>query len=497
MARVHEDPRTTRATRVVMTACSSDFGSPTARYLDRSGSSRQDESRGQIAPTTLSVAVQQKAGVGALVGRLHNLYDGESAIPEIISQGITAIPSLEALLRGPSEALYHSRCWAADALARIGGDAAIGALMRALRDAGTRVLPPVLQEAEDVVVYRIAEHLTSSRQPEVTEALLLALRHRPNSGCVRALGYIGNTQMIPDLVRCLAEDATRSAAVSALRKIGPACTRQLARLVADNATFSGIESPSHVDGRAAAAALSGEWLNCLSNDQPEMVVRNSLTLALTDPQRRVRIAAATALSRGDARDVTRALPLLIDMPDDPDWRQAESIMSTLRGLGPLTLDGLAFEVVHLTPGEAAHRRRLRAISLLGSLSSLATQSLLARLAGDYDQEIRLAAVRALATNKACPTELVMRFLADPYFGVRRVAFSELRRRNALSAEIAIRFLGDPEKALRQLAFSSLRKNEASAREAVLRAALKFGEPRLGLEVRSRQWWHSCWLLILA
>jgi HEAT repeat protein len=497
MAQAHQDPRGTQAARVVMTGYSSDFGSESAWYLGRSGPSGQDESGRQTALTTLSVAIQKRVGVDALVGRLHNLYDGESAIPEIISQGVTAIPSLEALLRGRSEALYQSRCWAADALAHIGGDAAISALVEALRDAGTRVLQPVLQQAEDVVVYHIAEHLTSSRHPQVTEALFLALRHRPNSGCVRALGYSGNAKVIPVLVRCLVDDATRSAAATALRRIGPECTRQLVHLIADNATISGIESPSHADGRAAAAALAGEWLNCLSNDQLETVVRNALTLALTDPQRGVRLAAATALSRGDALDMTCALPLLIEMLDDPNWRRADSIMSALRGLGPLALDGLAYEAMYLKPGEAAHRRRLRAISLLGSLSSLGTQRLLARLGGDFDPEIRLAAVHALATNMACPTELLRRFLADPHFGVRRVAFSALRRRNALTAEIAIRFLGDPEKSLRRLAISSLRKNEVRARAAVVRAALKFGEPQLGLKVRSRQWWHSCWLLILA
>jgi HEAT repeat protein len=476
-----------------MPVCSSDFSSQATRYLDRSGSSGQNESHGQIAPSTSPIGPEQETGLSALVGRLRRLYDGESAIPEIVARGVAAVPSLEALLRGPSEALYHSRCWAADALARIGGDA-ISALTRALRDSGTRVLPPVLQEAEDVVVYRVAEHLTLHPQSAVTEALLEALRHRPNSGCVRALGRLASKQAIPDLVHCLSEDATRSAAVAALREMGPTCTLQLARLVADNTSPNSVESPSHVDGRAVAAGLLGEWLNC---SQPEMVARNSLTLALADPQRRVRIAAAIALSQGDTRDVARAFPLLIDALDDPDWRQAETIMSTLRGLAPRTSSRLAFEVMHSALGESARRRRRRAISLLGSLSSPATQRLLACLADDYDQEMRLTAVWALATNQTCSIELLTSFLADPYFAVRRVVFSALRRRKALSAEIAIRFLGDPEKTLRRLALSSLRKNEPRAREALVRAVLKFGEPRLGLKARSRQWWHSCWLLILA
>jgi HEAT repeat protein len=394
-----------------MPVCSSDFSSQATRYLDRSGSSGQNESHGKIAPSTSPIDPEQEAGLSAL-GRLRGLYDGESAIPEIVARGVAAVPSLEALLRGPSEALYHSRCWAADALACIGGDTAIAALTRALRDSGTRVLRPVLQEAEDVVVYRTAEHLTLYPQSAVTGALLEALRHRPNSGCVRTPGRLGSEQAIPDLVHCLSEDATRSAAVAALRETGPTCTLQLARLVADNTTPSGVESPSHVDGRAAAAGLLGEWLNC---SQPKTAARNSLTLALADPQRLVRIAAAIALSQGDTRDVARALPLLIDALDDPDWRQAESIMSTLRGLAPRTSSRLAFEVMHSEPGESARRRRHRAISLLGSLSSPATQRLLACLADDHDQEMRLTAVWALATNQTCPIERLTSFLADPYF----------------------------------------------------------------------------------
>jgi hypothetical protein len=67
------------------------------------------------------------------VSRLLNLHEGPGALANVVALGGAAIPALEHLLRGPSQAVYHPRCWAADALAAIGGSQAIQALVRATR----------------------------------------------------------------------------------------------------------------------------------------------------------------------------------------------------------------------------------------------------------------------------------------------------------------------------------------------------------------------------
>jgi HEAT repeat protein len=93
-----------------------------------------------------------EAAVQSEVDCLLNLHEGPRAVSRIVSLGERAIPALERVLRGPSQALYHSRCWAADALAAIGGPAACQALIRALNDSAHRTPSPVAQEAEDTVV---------------------------------------------------------------------------------------------------------------------------------------------------------------------------------------------------------------------------------------------------------------------------------------------------------------------------------------------------------
>jgi len=72
-----------------------------------------------------------------LVACLQDLHAGPLVLPKIISLGEAAIPALETFLRGPSQSLYHPRALAAGALAAIGGNNSITALIRAHRSVAT------------------------------------------------------------------------------------------------------------------------------------------------------------------------------------------------------------------------------------------------------------------------------------------------------------------------------------------------------------------------
>jgi HEAT repeat protein len=434
--------------------------------------------------------------VSVSVERLRNLHDGQEAIPAIVSQGPAAIPSLEALLREPSQALPHTRCWAADALAAIGGPLAIQALTRALQDLSKRRLAPVPHEAEGVIIHCVAEHLSSSTDPAIATTLLQALRDRPNSGCIRALGRLGEPRAIPEFVRCLADDAVRGAAIDALRRLGSRSAFPLAQMLSQSVASESL-SPSQLDGCVAAAELLGDWVgrHTIACDAAEVLSRNVLVECPADGRRRVRVAAAIALSHGTSDQIARVFRVLIDALDEPDWRLAERTSQAISRFGLICQNGLMSVATDPRAGQAGRVRRLRAVSLLGSLDVSSTVPVLLDLLHDQDREIRVAAVRALGRNSHCDCTLIVPCLCDPHVRVRRKAFEVLRRREALSVDAELRLLGDSDPALRCWAADALQARGDTAQIALRRAVCTLGRPLRGWRPRVRLWRRACRLLL--
>jgi HEAT repeat protein len=250
-----------------------------------------------------------------LVARLQNLHSGARALPAILSLGDAVVPALESFLRGSSQPLYHPRARAADALGVIGSELALAALIRALRDSIAREPEPLCREAEGVIVSRIAECLSRYRSAAVIEALLDALRARPYPACARVLGEMGDSRAIPLLIECLHEDAARSAAMAMLPRFGRAAVARLRATLAIPHIVHGMEPPTWIDGRAAAATLLGE----LGDSR-------ALIRALDDRQRSVRLAAAMGLAGHAGAVSARALQVLLHGLDEQDWSRARSIM---------------------------------------------------------------------------------------------------------------------------------------------------------------------------
>ncbi len=218
---------------------------------DTSSSIRGIPSAARSAPTPLHLAApaaKNSDPAPSLVDRFRNLHDGPLVFHEVVRFADAAVPALEILVRGPSDAVHQPRCLAADALAAIGSSAAVHALIRALLDAVGRDPSPTLLEAESLLVNHIAEHLTRFSRPEVTEALLAALRHRRYPYCAAALGLTGDPRAIPLLVECLYEDAARPAATGALRRFGLITLEPLAYVLLE-----------HSDGTLVLRAGSMVW----------------------------------------------------------------------------------------------------------------------------------------------------------------------------------------------------------------------------------------------
>ncbi|HVW70665.1 MAG TPA: hypothetical protein VHB68_16925 [Steroidobacteraceae bacterium] len=432
------------------------------------------------------------ARIESEVSRLLNLHDGPHALPHIVAFGGAAIPALECVLRGPSQAVYHPRCWAADALASIGGSLAAQALLRALDDSVHRDPAPLAREAEDVVVGCVAEHLSAiAPSAQTISALANALECRAYVGCVRALGRLRAVKALPLLVRSLFDDSTREAAVEALRRLGPAAIAPVVDAVGDLYRVNGIEPPTHIDGRAAAAVLLGTLLhqNPLVAEALRDRALSGLRHALRDSQRRVRAAAALSLIRAEDR-VRTAIRVLVRALDEPDRRRLTPILRTLNRLGP-RIEPALFEVMASHEiGERATRRLRHAVWLAGQLHTAASAAALSRMRSVEDTALRRAIIAALDRNTATPPEALEHYLADGDVGVRRHAVQALHQREALSVPRALLLLGDPDKQIRTLAALCLSRHPASSRRALRRAVLALGAPLKGLYPRLRLLYHG-------
>ena len=429
----------------------------------------------------------------SLVERLKNLHDGPRVLPEVIRLGEAAVPALEVILRGPSQAVPHSRCFAADALGAIGTPDSTAALVAALRDSIARNPDPISLEAESVVIDRIAEHLGFCPRVEVAEALLEALHRRPYPGCARSLGRLRESRAIPLLIECLNDDVARPAAVEALRCFGRVASEALCRMFVETRLSSGLEAPSRIDGRAAAVRLLGELID--SRAAPayaEAVLRGSLC----ERHRKVRLEAALAMARRGGAMAERASATLALALDEPDWARTEEIARALVKMGSAAEEIVVALISAVPMDESGRRRRLRAAEVAGRLHAKSAVAPLCALARAPDPKLRLSAVTALAQIPSAAAVQLDRFVSDPTALVRRRAVEALRGRQALDVNRAAVLVGDSDRGVRQLARATLAECGAVATPALKRVLRSFGAPLHGLRSRARLWLHAGISLIL-
>lgn len=431
----------------------------------------------------------------SLVDRLRNLHDGPLVFHEVVRRGDAAVPALEVLVRGPSDAVHQPRCLAADALAAIGTSEAVHALLRALLDAVARDPSPTLLEAESLLVNHIAEHLTRFPRPEVTEALLAALRRRRYPYCAAALGLTGDPRAVPLLVGCLYEDPARLAAMAALRRFGQATLQPLMRALLEPQSNGTLEPPCRIEGRVAAARLLGDFARPDSPDAPSAV--SALTKALSDRQRAVRVEAALGLvGSGDLANENVAL-ILATALDEENWARAEDIIAMLVRMGTAA-ERVLIPLIGLRPrDEAGRRRRVRAVEAVGRLGSVVAVNRLRSFHASRDTTLRFAAVKALAGIGSSDASAFAPFLSDQHPTIRLRALEALVGRRALDPELAIRLLADEDSHVRSLATSAVRDDMAAALPSLKRAASHCGAPVVGLAPRLRLWWHACALIAAA
>jgi HEAT repeat protein len=355
---------------------------------------------------------------------LRDLARGPASFAAVVALGERAVPGLEALLRGPPESIYQPRCLVADALAAIGGEAAFQALLRALSDSLGRELEPVTREAESAVLNRIAEHLGQFGDARAADPLLDALRAHPYTGCMRALVRLGDPRAVPLLVRGLDDDVAREEAVEALRAFPRAAEAPLVRHLREPQREGGFEPPNRTAGRAAAAALLGEF-----GGRP---ARAALEEATRDREAEVRLAAAVALARlAGEKAAARALPALVEALGGAAWFGADAAAEALVRLGPRATKALLAAVAAPREDPGASRRRVRAVEVLGRIGDPRAALALGELSSSADPHLRLAALAALEKIPGEEAALSLaRFVPDADPAVRAEALRALARHGA-------------------------------------------------------------------
>ena len=431
-------------------------------------------------------------GREALVQALKNLHEGPLVLPQVLQLGVSAVPLLESVLRGPSGAIHHARCLAADGLGAIHDPESTAALVRALADSVARELDPISLEAESVIVNCIAEHLSRRPGPQITQALLDALSVRAYPQCAMAFAHRCDMRAVPLLVRCLNDDAARPAALYALRRYGRAACPALMRLLLEPPLSNATEAPSHIDARAAAAYLLGESADA---SLPPARARLALRAALDDGQRAVRLEAALALAQQPSEAGQAAGAVLLDALDEPNWARAESNMQALVRLGPQVAPLLCKAIAAPARDGNARLRRLRAVTVAGRLRASSAVPALASLCYASDRQLRLAAITALLEIPASGKRSLERFLSDEDGTVRLRALEGLHQRNVIDASLLAMLLGDPDGAVRRAAQQFLSEQRSSASVPLRRIIRTFGSPQEGLRDRARLWWRACaWLV---
>jgi HEAT repeat protein len=186
---------------------------------------------------------------------------------------------------------------------------------------------------------------------------------------------------------------------------------------------NGIEPPTWVDGRAAAATLLGELGDT-----------RSINRALDDPQRAVRLAAAMGLAALGEKLPERALQVLLQGLDEPDWSRARNIMQLLESRGSSVIRALEFVLEDHGADEASRRRHRRGAVLAGRLGLMAAAPDLAALSDADDPQLRIAAIDALLQITGSDDNHIACFLVDREIDIAARALLALNQRgHALNA----------------------------------------------------------------
>jgi HEAT repeat protein len=273
----------------------------------------------------------RERAIEELVLGLDNLRWNLQVQTEILTLGQDALPALVGFLQRPPSQFPEGRVLAAEALGRIGGEAAFQCLLGALRSASLRDLEPVTRLAEEAVQNAIARELGRIGDLRAVPTLIDALRTRRLIGAADALVHFHEASAIPLLIDGLEDAFKRDHFASSVQAFGPRAIPFLADTLVRRRAYAGQELRPSLERRATAVQL----LARLDAGEATEAIRT----ALSDCSDLVRTEAALALVvvKLSKNDLLEAVPALLVGLTHSDFIQRDRCAEALMQIGPCCL----------------------------------------------------------------------------------------------------------------------------------------------------------------
>jgi HEAT repeat protein len=266
-------------------------------------------------------------GMAHLVHGLDNLRWNLSVQADLLALGDRVVPALVAYLLEPTGQFPEGRVLAAEILGRIGGEAALQGLTRALDPRRFEGLGPVLRLSEETAQDAVARQLGRIGQRRVIPALLHALQAHRLLGAAEALGRLRERDALPWLIQGLEDAFKRDRFAQILLEFGTLAVQPLVETLGHRRMRDGQELLPSLERRAAALRLLG----LLGAGEAAAAARS----ALTESADTVRLEAALALvSLAEGDEALAAAPPLLAGLTHPHFLRRDECAEALIRLGP-------------------------------------------------------------------------------------------------------------------------------------------------------------------
>ena len=245
----------------------------------------------------------------------------------------------------------------------------------------TRALLKQIETAPPELAARILEALATRGDPDALEGVLALTKHADPTirhAAMTTAAVIGSEAVVPVLIELLNKDQDRQAASQALIRVAGARATDLIALAAE-----------------AQRAVSAELIEVLAARRAHRYL-NVVTTALSDENPKVRASAATALATlGNFDTLPDLIKFLSSAKTDTDRAAAETSILTLTRLTP-DATKRATPLLAALPKTTDLANRATLLRILGRLGAPAALDPLRAALADENDQIKDAAVRALA-----------------------------------------------------------------------------------------------------
>jgi HEAT repeat protein len=266
------------------------------------------------------------AEIQDLVRGLDNLRWNLHVQADLLALGQRAVPALVTFLHGPTSQFSEGRILAAEALGRIGGDAAFQGLLQALDPRRFDQLSPVMRLSEEDVQNAVARQLGRIGDRRAVPVLLEALRRHQLLGAAEALVEFHEQDALPWLVAGLEDAFKRERFSQAILAMGWTAIPYLVATLERRRMYGDEELLPSLERRAEALRLLG--LLYATEAVPP------IRAALGDPYDEVRMEAALALVAVDESEhVLEAFPALLAGLTHADFLQRDRCADALVRIG--------------------------------------------------------------------------------------------------------------------------------------------------------------------